>query len=186
MKILATLPVLFALAAGPATAPTSQPTSPPSTQPASQVPAAALREANARIAQLEDQLRDAYRQINDLQEQLAALRKQVAAAPPAAAGRGAAAPHDNALGATIVMVEGRALRAGMTVDQVTTVLLSRPLLGWEGAQQLEKTGDETLFRWRKWGETEGDKYHAKQRMIVAQLTGTFQNGKLVSCKWTAK
>src|SRR3954451_22900854 len=85
MRALTIVYAIFALAAGlaagPATAPTSQPAAPPSTQPAEMVPASALRDANAKLDVLRDQLREAYRQINELQEQLAALRNQSASAP---------------------------------------------------------------------------------------------------------
>ena len=192
-----------ALAAGPATAPTTRPTSqpaaPPSTQPEAMVPAAALRDANAKLDVLREQLRDAYRQINELQDQLAALRNQTASAapppppsrspsaPPRAApapgSSGGSSPGSAGLGPTILTVEGRSLREGMSVDQVSGVCVR--VLGWEGPQQLEKTGDETVYRWRKWKTTEGDKYHAQQRVSVASLTCTFKSGKLVSCKWTA-
>ena len=60
----------------PATLSATQPTTQPTTQ-ATQSQLAALREANAQISALREQLRDAYQQINDLRDQLTRLQKQL-------------------------------------------------------------------------------------------------------------
>ena len=178
-------------------APATQLTTKPSTQPTGQpkeimVPIALLREANDKIAELQDKLREAYQQINDLQQQLATLQgQQGAAAPPlgpAPAAPVAKAGDSAGLGATLVTVDKSPIRVGMTVDQVTAALARDRQTGlhegkWDPPMQIERTGDETVYRWKKWGMSKGDKYHTEQRIVTAQIIATFKGGRLVGCKW---
>jgi hypothetical protein len=180
VALIVVLSLAVPLPAAPGTQPTTQPATQPTTQ-ASQMEA--LREATAQIRQLRDQLQDAYRQIHDLQDQVAQLQKRSpSGGPPRPAAAGKTDPNE--LGEVIVRVENRAVRAGMTVDQATTAITGGHS-NWDGPQQTERTGDETVFRWRKWETKPGDTYHAAQRVVVGTLTATFKNGKMIHCKWSS-